>query len=74
MYTLYHDKSMGIIKVKKASKGLQKCTYTDDVTYYNNNYYLCSKRKSLVEKAKEIKQSWVEEIEEKLAKVNAIEF
>jgi hypothetical protein len=72
MYTLYHNKRESIIEVKKATKGMSHCTYTDDVAYYNDCYYLCTKRKPLVEKANEIKQSWIDELEQKLADVAAI--
>ena len=74
MYTLYHNKRERIIEVKRASKGMSSCTYTDKVERFNECYYTCLKRKPLVEKAKEIKQSWIEELEEEIAKVNAIQF
>ena len=72
MYTLYHNKDSGIIEVKKAKKALQRCTYTENVRYHNSNFYLCLKRKPLVEKAEEIKKSWIEETEERLEKLKAI--
>ena len=74
MYTLYVRKEKMIIEVKKAGKGMSHCKYTDDVVRYNDCYFTCLKRKPLVEKAKEIKESWVSELEEKLEKVKSIEF
>lgn len=72
MYTLYHNKSERIIEVKKATKGMSNCTYTDEVTYYNGCYFICLKRKPLMEKAEEIKQSWIKETEEILKKLKEI--
>lgn len=72
MYTLYHNEKEKILKVKKAVKAMQRYDYTDEVTYFNSNYYICKKRKPLVEKAKGIKQSWIKEAEETLEKIKAI--
>jgi len=72
MYTLYHNKPTNTLQVNKAKKALQDLHYTDEVTLFNNNYYLCAKRKPLVEKAEEIKQSWIEECEQQLAALHAI--
>lgn len=74
MYTLYHNKRDRIIEVKRVTKAMQNFTYTDEITRHNDCYYLCKKRKPLVEKAKEIKQSWVDELEQEIAKVSAIQF
>ena len=73
MYTLYHKKDEGIIEVKKAHIGMRDCNYTDDVTCHNDCYYICLKRKPLIEKAKEIKKSWLDELEEKMRKIESIE-
>ena len=72
MYTLYHNKKERIIEVKKASKAMAKCNYTDDITSYNDCYYICLQRKPLVEKAKEIKKSWIKELEDEMEKVKSI--
>jgi len=72
MYTLYVNKSTNTLQVKKARKALQDREYTNEVTLFNNNYYLCIKRKPLVEKAEEIKQSWIEECEQHLDALRAI--
>ena len=74
MYTLYHDKSKKEIKVSKAKKVFQNLNYTDDVTRYNNCYYICKTKKPLVEKAEEMKRNWIDELEEQLNKLNEIKF
>lgn len=73
MYTLYFSKKDKIIKVTKASKGMQSgVTYTEEVTQFNSNYFVCTKRKPLVEKAKEIQQEWVVDLEEELKALKEI--
>ncbi|MCA1026986.1 hypothetical protein LCM23_12870 [Cytobacillus kochii] len=74
MYTLYHDKRTSVIEVKKARKALQSWNYRKEVTKHNDCYFICLTRKPLVEKADEIKLSWILELEEALNKVRQIEF
>lgn len=74
MYTLYVRKEKMIIEVKKASKAMSNCTYTNEVVRYNDCYWVCLNRKPLMEKAKEIKESWISELEGKLEKVKSIKF
>lgn len=74
MYTLYVEKEKMIIEVKKTSKAMSNCTYTNEVVKYNDCYYLCLKRKPLIEKATEIKESWIRELEEKIKKAKSIKF
>jgi hypothetical protein len=66
MYILYFNKSERKIKVSKAHKSLLNLNYTEKVTQYNDCYFYCSERKPLKEKAKEIKQNWIDELEEGL--------
>ncbi|PAD72820.1 hypothetical protein [Paenibacillus campinasensis] len=73
MYSLYYSKKEKVIEIKKAKKVLQKLEYTDEVTRYNDCYYICSKRSPLVEKAKEIHGEWVAEIEQELRALRSIE-
>lgn len=73
MYTLYVSKSEKKLEVKKAKKVLQNLEYRDHVTRYNNCYYICLKRAPLMEKAKEIKNNWITELEEELNALKAIE-
>jgi len=72
MYTLYHRKSERIIEVKKAKKIFQNLEFTEDVKEFNDCYYICSKRKPLVEKANKIKQEWITELENQLQAVKEI--
>ena len=75
MYTLYHDKDNSIIKITKATKAMQNLVgrdYTDEVTFYNNNYFLCLLRKPLKEKAIEMKQEWLEEAENRVQLIKNI--
>jgi hypothetical protein len=74
MYTLYFNRSEKVITVKKAHKALQKCTFTEEVTKYNACYYLCAKRKPLIEKAKEIHRDWITQLEDELNTLNNIKF
>lgn len=72
MYTLFHKKSECKIEVKKAGRGMSHVHFTEEVSCYNDCYYVCLKRKPLVEKAREIKASWIKELEEKMDKVESI--
>lgn len=54
MYTLYHSRKDKVIEIKKAKKALQDLEYTEEVTRYNDCYYICSKRSPLLKKAREI--------------------
>ena len=72
MYTLYHSKKMREIKVSKASKSLQNLSYKEEITYYNDCYFICLTRKPLVEKAKEIKQRWIDALETELEEIKQI--
>lgn len=72
MYALYHDRKQKIIQVKKAPKALQDIEYTDEVRYYNNCYFICLKKKLLLQKAEEMKQQWIAEAEKELEQLKAI--
>lgn len=72
MYTLYYQRSEKVIQVLKAKKVFQTLNFTEEVTSYNDCYFICSKRKPLIEKAKEIKQGWVLELEEELNSIKEI--
>ena len=66
MYILYFNKSERKIKVSKAHKAFLNLNFTDKVAQYNDCYFYCSDRKPLKEKGKEIKQNWIDELEEAL--------
>lgn len=72
MYTLYFNRSEKAIKVSKAKKALQNLNFTEEVSKYNNCYFICSNRNPLVEKAREIKKEWILELEDDLNTVEAI--
>lgn len=38
-----------------------------------NHYFICLKRKPLLDKAREMKEQWLEEEKEKIMKIEAIE-
>lgn len=67
MFCLYHSKlykTIEIAPIKKDSFMLSKVT--DEVTPYNDYYFICNNRKLLKEKAIEIKNNWIEETEKEL--------
>lgn len=72
MYTLYFSRKDKVIQVKKAKKALQNLEYSEKATQYNSCYYICSKRAPLLEKAKEIKQKWITELEDELKVIKEI--
>ncbi|MFK4167216.1 hypothetical protein ACI2LM_13300 [Paenibacillus lautus] len=73
MYTLYHSRKEKVIQVKKARKALQDLEYTEEVTRYNDCYYICLKRDPLMQKGREIKEQWIAELEEELNLLKVIE-
>jgi len=72
MYTLYHNRKEKIIEVKKAKKAIRDIEYTDEVTFYNSCYFICLKRKPLMDKTKEIKQNWISELKKEIESIEAI--
>ena len=63
MYSLYHDKEKGIIKVSKTPRALQDIKHKEEITFYNRCYYLCLHRKPLVELARQMRDEWIKELE-----------
>ena len=72
MYTLYFSKKDKDIKVSKAKKVMQNLKYTEEAVQFNDCYYICVNRKPLVEKAKEIQEKWISEMEEELESIKKI--
>lgn len=72
MYILYHDKKSGKIEVKKPKKILENLNYTEEVTHYNDWHFICLNREPLVEKAREMQQTWIVELESALNKLKQI--
>lgn len=78
MYQLYVNKkeygNKYELKVKPLQAAFKKRDFviTDEIMRHNNNYYFCKNRKSLIEKAKQIKQEWINEVEQELGKLKDI--
>lgn len=66
MYLLYFNESARTLKLKKAPKHLLDFPYEKEVKKYNENLYICLERKTLKEFAEEMKQQWIEELEQQL--------
>lgn len=74
VYQLYHDKDKGLLKVSQCNKifyndpviVLHLRNQSKDFVYeYNSNYYLSLSRKTLVQKARQLKGEWIKELESK---------
>ena len=74
VYHLYYDKENAILKVSPIKKIFYK-TYVDKaladkpqdyIYHYNENYFFSLSRKALVQKAREMKEEWIKEVEVKL--------
>ena len=63
-YELYHNKEKGIIEVRVIGSISSFATLTNEIAFYNNNYYVCLDKQKLFDKAEEIKNKWVTEAEE----------
>jgi hypothetical protein len=72
MYTLYYSRKEKTIKVTKARKALQNLNFTEEVTRYNDCYFICSNRKLLIEKAKDIQNEWLLELVKELETIREI--
>lgn len=80
VYQLHHDKSKAILKVSPMSKAFYHMTYvdklltnaTEEIIYYNTNYFFSFSRKALVQKAREMKEEWIKELEVKLEMYQSI--
>lgn len=73
VYTLYFEKSRKILKVTKARVGMSNLVYEEEAKRHNDCYFICLKRKPLVLKAKELQRQWIEELEQEIKEVKAIE-
>ncbi len=80
MYELYCDKDKNIITVKAVRKSfyndhkkeMQVRTLDGGILDYNGYYYFSTSRKNLVTFAREMKQKWIEELNNKLNELSAI--
>lgn len=73
-YQLEHDKEKAILKVSPIKTTFCK-TYAhkalddkpqDYIYRYNDNYFFSFSRKALIQKARQMKEEWVKELEVKL--------
>lgn len=73
MFLLYANEERKEIKVSKAPKDMQHVYCTNEVHHYCRNHFICTKKAPLVEKAEEIKQRWISQLEKELKKIKEIE-
>ncbi len=66
MYTLYFSEREKSIKVSKARKTLLDLDYKEEITRFNDCFYICAKRKPLLEKGREIQKEWILKLEQEL--------
>lgn len=71
MYSLYVDKEKCEIVLKKMGKIIMG-NPTEDVTMFNNCYYISKNRKALKQKGLEIKEKWISETKKELEKIESI--
>jgi len=61
-YKLYHDKEKSELIISPIDNLLcDESKITNELLYFNDNYIVCSDRKALKEKAKDIKEEWITE-------------
>lgn len=76
-YKLYFDKQASTIKIEKQSKvaiAISDIFDTSKALRYNDFYYLSDSRNALVDKALEIRDSWMAEHEASIEKLKNINF
>jgi len=81
IYQLYHDKEKGVLEVSPMAKHFYTTIYVDKsladqsqdyIVYYNSNFFFSLSRKALVQKAREMKAEWIQELEVKLEMYKSI--
>jgi len=71
MYKLYFNKREKRIEISPVKNTeLMALKVSNEVTMYNDCYFICNDRKQLKEKANEIRNEWIIGLEEELEKVN----
>lgn len=77
VYALYHNEQKLEIKItneKQWENQSEKLENTTDVIlYWNANYFLSFSRSALVEKAKQIKEKWLQKQYDKISKIASID-
>ena len=62
-YELYYKKREGKIEIRSIGIISKFIEPTEEVTFYNSNYYVCLDKEKLLKKAEEIRKSWIDEAE-----------
>lgn len=78
-YSLHHNKEQCLFEIKKnKTMGInvpESCEIKDDdLIRYNDCHYISNDRNALVDKARELRDEWIKEYEEKIAKLKSINF
>ena len=69
-YYLYHDKEFKILEIGNLEKkSLLVKVLSNEITTYNNSYYVCNDRKKLKEFAEKMKNEWIKRAETELVKL-----
>lgn len=67
MYKLYFSRKDLKIELSPIKNNeLMVSRVPDEIVRYNDCYYVCSDRKKLRDKANEIREKWIREVEEEL--------
>lgn len=71
MLALYYNKSKAELKIEKNTRLTYSQSHIQEiesngVAYFNSNYYIAEDRKPLVEKAQELRLSWIAEVKTRL--------
>ena len=72
MFKLYFNKKENKIEISPMGDTLMVTEANDKITLYNEYHYICNDRKSLMEKANEIKSNWIAELEKELNEIKEI--
>lgn len=67
-YQLEHNKSEFFIQISPMKVNGSKYIIANQLTYYNEKYYISDNRELLKQKAVELKQQWIDEYTDKLQK------
>ena len=62
-YELYYKNREGKIEIRLIGIISKFIEPTEEVTFYNSNYYVCLDKEKLLKKAEEIRKSWIDEAE-----------
>ena len=72
MYQLFIDKKDCILEIKPVTSTLLKEVETDEIIGIGDKYLVCKYKNSLKKRAREIKQAWLKETEDRLNQINNI--